>query len=82
MNRLNPDKIKVGHSYRLMPYYTSIPGIKIIRRVEEIHDGNVVVMVNGKEVRMPIQDFAKLAVEEVADESTVYGICPSGKCEM
>ena len=63
MNRLTPDQIKPGRSYRLMPYYT--PGRQLIRRVEAIRDGNVVVLVNGKEVLMPVRDFAALAVEEV-----------------
>ena len=65
MNRLKPEQIQAGRSYRLMPYYTPVPGLRIVRRVEEIRDGNVVVLVNGKEVRMPVQDFAELAVEEV-----------------
>ena len=37
----------------------------MIRKVEAIRDGNVIVKVNGKEVRMPVRDFAALAVEEV-----------------
>jgi len=65
MTRLTPDQIKPGRSYRLMPRYSYIPGLNLIRRVEVIDNGNVVVMVNGKEVRMPVRDFAALAVEEV-----------------
>ena len=65
MKRLSPEQIKPGRSYRLMPYYTPVPGMKIIRRVDEIRDGKVIVRVNGKEVRMPVRDFAQLAVEEV-----------------
>ena len=66
MNRLKPEDIRPGCSYRLMPYYTPVPGLKIIRRVDAIQDGKVVVHVNGKEVRLPVRDFAALAVEEVS----------------
>lgn len=66
MNRLSPDQIKPGRSYRLMPYYTNpVPGLRVIRRVEAIEGGEVIVTVNGKEVRAPIELFAQLAVEEV-----------------
>ena len=67
MIRLTPDQIKPGRSYRLMPRYSYIPGLNLIRRVEAIRDGNVVVLVNGKEALMPVRDFAALAVEEVPD---------------
>lgn len=66
MNRLSPDQIKPGRSYRLMPYHTNpVPGLRVIRRVEAIDNGEVVVNVNGKEVRMPVREFASLAAEEV-----------------
>ena len=65
MTRLTPDQIKPGRSYRLMSRYSYIPGLRLIRRVEVIDNGNVVVLVNGKEVRMPVREFAALAVEEV-----------------
>ena len=65
MKRLTPDQIKPSRSYRLMPRYSYIPGLRLIRRVEAIDNDNVVVMVNGKEVRMPVRYFAALAVEEV-----------------
>jgi hypothetical protein len=68
-----------------MPYYTNpVPGLRVIRRVEVIEGGEVIVTVNGKEVRAPIDLFAQLAVEEVEDlpdESTVYGI-DCRKCKM
>ena len=67
MKRLTPDQIKPGRSYRLMPRYSYIPGLRLIRRVEAIDNDNVVVLVNGKEVRMPVKEFAALAVEEVTD---------------
>lgn len=67
MNRLTPDQIKPGRSYRLMPRYSYIPGLNLIRRVEVIDNGNVVVLVKGKEVRMPVRDFAAMAVEEVEE---------------
>jgi len=67
MKRLAPDQIKPGRSYRLMPRYVVIPGFHMVRRVEVIDNGNVVVLVNGKEVRMPVKDFAALAVEEVEE---------------
>lgn len=67
MKRLKPDQIKPGCSYRLMPFYVPMPGKKIIRRVDAIENGDVVVHVNGKEVRLPVRDFANLAVEEVND---------------
>jgi len=64
MTCLTPDQIKPGRSYRLMPRYTPlIDGV--IRRVEAIRDGNVIVKVGDKEVRMPVKEFAALAVEEV-----------------
>jgi hypothetical protein len=63
MTRLTTDQIKPGRSYRLMPYYT--PCRQLIRRVEAIQDGNVVVLVNGEDVRMPVRELAALAVEEV-----------------
>ena len=65
MTRLTPDQIKPGRSYRLMPRYVVIPDFHMVRRVEAIDNDNVVVMVNGKEVRMPVRYFAALAVEEV-----------------
>ena len=65
MTRLTPDQIKPGRSYRLMPRYSYIPGLRLIRRVEAIRDGNVIVKVGDKEVRMPVKEFAALAVEEV-----------------
>jgi len=65
MKRLTPDQIKPGRSYRLMPRYSYIPGMRLIRRVEAIENGNVIVNVKGKEVVMPVRDFAALAVEEV-----------------
>lgn len=67
MQRLNPDQIKLGRSYRLMPYHLVkvIPNVDVIRRVDEIRDGNVLVHVNGKEVCIPVRDFARMAVEEV-----------------
>mgnify|MGYP001209102919 CR=1 FL=1 len=65
MKRLKPDQIKPGRSYRLMPRYSYIPGMRLIRRVEAIRDGNVIVNVKDKEVVMPVRDFAALAVEEV-----------------
>jgi hypothetical protein len=67
MKRLTPDQIKPGRSYRLVPRYSYIPGLRLIRRVEVIDNGNVVVLVNGKEVRMPVREFAALAVEEVEE---------------
>ena len=69
MQRLKPEQIQAGRSYRLMPRYSYIPGMRLIRRVEAIHDENVVVRVNGKEVRMPVRDFAALAVEEVNEDA-------------
>lgn len=67
MTRLKPEQIQAGKSYRLMPRYSYIPGLRLIRRVEAIRDGNVIVNVKGKEVVMPVRDFAALAVEEVPD---------------
>ena len=55
--------MKPGRSYRLVPRYLPHPGVT--RRVEEIRDVYVIVRVNGKEVRLPVRDFARLAVEEV-----------------
>jgi len=37
---------------------------------------NVVVLVNGKEVRMPVRDFAALAVEDVTNDAV--GTSPKG----
>jgi hypothetical protein len=65
MTRLTPDQIKPGRSYRLVPRYSYIPGLRLIRRVEAIENGNVIVNMKGKEVVMPVRDFAALAVEEV-----------------
>jgi len=65
MKRLTPDQIKPGRSYRLMPQYSIIPGLNLIRRIEAIDNGNVVVLVDGKEVTMPVKEFASLAVEDV-----------------
>lgn len=65
MSRLKPEQIQAGKSYRLMPRYSYIPGLRLIRRVEAIRDGNVIVKVGDKEVRMPVKEFAALAVEEV-----------------
>lgn len=65
MTRIKPEQIQAGKSYRLMPRYSYIPGLRLIRRVEAIRDGNVIVNVKGKEVMMPVRDFAELAVEEV-----------------
>ena len=67
MKRLTPDQIKPGRSYRLVPRYSYIPGMRLIRRVEAIENGNVIVNVKGKEVVMPVRDFAALAVEEVEE---------------
>jgi len=67
MTRLTTDQIKPGRSYRLMPRYGIMPGWKMIRKVEEIRDGNVVILVLGREVAMPLKDFAALAVEEVKE---------------
>jgi hypothetical protein len=69
MKRLTPDQIKPGRSYRLIPRYSYIPGLRLIRRVEAIRDGNVIVNVKGKEVVMPVRDFAALAVEDVTDNA-------------
>ena len=63
MNRLKPEQIQAGRSYRLMGRYNL--GRSFIRRVEAIRDGNVIVNVKGKEVVMPVRDFAELAVEEI-----------------
>ena len=65
MTRLKPENIRPGRSYRLMPRYSYIPSLNLIRRVEAICDGNVIVKVGDKEVRMPVKEFAALAVEEV-----------------
>ena len=65
MQRLKPEHIKAGRSYRLMPRYTAVPGLRLVRKVEEIRGNNVVVIVNDREVTMPVRDFAALAVEEV-----------------
>ena len=67
MTRLKPENIRPGRSYRLMPRYSYIPSLNLIRRVEAICDGNVIVKVGDKEVRMPVKEFAALAVEEVPD---------------
>jgi hypothetical protein len=76
MSRLKPEQIQAGKSYRLMPRYSYIPGLNLIRRVEEIRGDKVVVMVGEKEVIMPVREFAALAVEEVAERGGDGDACP------
>lgn len=65
MTRLTPDQIKPGRSYRLMPHY--IPGASVVRRVEAIEGGQVVVDVNGEWKTVSLKLFAELAAEEVEE---------------
>lgn len=59
---MKPEQIKPGKKYRLSASFSKV---SIVRKVEEIRGDNVVVLVNGREVEMPVKDFASLAVAEV-----------------
>lgn len=63
---MKQDEIRAGKTYRLIG--GSIPrGPRPVvnRLVKDIRGNNVVVLVDEREVEMPIKDFARLVVAEV-----------------
>lgn len=65
---MKPEQICPGKSYKLVG--GSIPrGPRqvVISKVKDIRGNNVVVLVDDREVEMPIKDFASLAVSEVRE---------------
>lgn len=63
--RLKPEQIKVGRTYKLLARYS---GHSITRKVENIEGDQVCITVKGEPKLFPIKDFAALAVGEAEEE--------------
>ena len=62
---MKPDQIMPGRKYRLVFRY-SIPRTSIMAEVLRLENGSAVVRsISGREVSIPLRNFAALAVEEV-----------------
>lgn len=63
---MNPSDIQPGRKYRLVPRYTIIRKV-IVAEVRRVEEGNVIVpSISGREVSIPLREFAAMAREEVS----------------
>jgi len=62
---MTPDQIQPGKKYRLS-FRVTFPRTSIVAEVLRLENGAAVVRsISGREVSIPLRDFAALAVEEV-----------------
>jgi len=64
---MTTDQIQPGRKYRLV-FCASIPRTAIIAEVLRLENGTAVVRsISGREVSIPLRDFAAMAREEVTN---------------
>jgi len=64
---MTPDQIQPGRKYRLS-FRFSIPRTVIVAEVLRLENGAAIVRsISGREVPIPIRDFAAMAREEVTN---------------